>query len=77
MDEDRIKKICKAMVEKAYAKVEVDTRDDSFGYELAVREFCNLLGVDDAEITYITMNTSTCSRECLERIAYQPVIERI
>lgn len=77
MDEDRIKKICKAMVEKAYAKGEVDTCEASYGYELAVREFCNLLGVDDAEIMYIIMNTSTCSRGYLEHIANQPVIERI
>lgn len=76
MDEDRIKKICKAMVEKSYARSETDWREPH-DYEDAVREFCNLLGVDDAEIMSIEMNVDTWSRGYQERVANQPVIERI
>jgi len=77
MKKERIKQICKAMLEKGYARSMVDDVERGTGYESAVVEFCYALGMDRSEITYIMMNVSTCSEECLERLADQPIEERI
>ena len=70
---DDVREVCKKMLQKAFARVEVMAGDDRYGYEKATREFAKALGMTNSEMMYIQMNVSTCSEECLLKLAYEEV----